>query len=97
VVGVLGVHGKETVFQYRNPETLAVEWQIGFPVSVVSPARSSLAVPSGLMFVDQGTGTIDRATPAGTQVMWNLHELDPTAVPAGTRVILFSDTPPTGS
>ena len=94
VIGVLGVRGNQTVFQYRDPNTLAVQWQVHFPSSNVAPVRSSLAVPSGLLFVDQGQGTIDRATPAGTQVMWKLQDLDPSAVAAGTRVILFSDTPP---
>jgi hypothetical protein len=97
VIGVLGARGNETVFQYRNPDTLAVEWQIRFPASSVAPVRSSLPVPSGLLFVDQGKGTIDRVTPAGTQVMWKLQELDPTAVANGTRVILFSDTPRSGT
>lgn len=97
VIGVLGVRGEQTVFQYRNPDTLSVEWQIAFPSTVVSPARASLAVPSGLLFVNQGKGTIDRATPTGTEVLWNLHDLDPTAVSASTRVILFSESPQSGS
>jgi hypothetical protein len=97
VIGVLGMRGTETIFQYRDPTSLSIQWQVRFPSSTVSPSLGSLAIPSGILFVDKGKGTIDRATPTGTEIMWNLHELDPTAELTSARVILYSDGTRAGS
>lgn len=94
-IGILGVRSGQTLFEYRDPTTLQVTWQARLPASAGPLTAGNLAsVPNGILFVDRGEGTIVRATPTGGQVLWNLRQLDPTADPGSTQVILVRDAPP---
>jgi hypothetical protein len=94
-IGILGMRGGEMRFEYRDPSSLQVTWQARLPTTAGTLGAGNLAtVADGVLFVDQGQGTIVKATPAGPQVLWNLHQLDPSADPASTQVILVREASP---
>jgi hypothetical protein len=99
VIGVLGVRSGQMLFEYRDPSSLQLTWQARLPASAGALGAGNLAtVADGVLFVDPGQGTIVKATAAGgPQVLWNLHQLDPTADPASTQVILVREPPQAGA
>lgn len=93
-IGVLGVHGRDTVFQYRDPRTLQIIWEAHLPESATPMGVGSLAtIPNGVLFIDRGGGTIVESTPRGPEVVWDLHQMDPSADPANTLVLLVHGSP----
>ncbi len=85
-IGVVGRQGGNVTLEYLSPGSLSVEWKTDLSSNIV-PLSIYAGPGDAVSYVDKNTATIEKTSPTGTTILWDLKELGPQLEPSRITIL----------